>query len=100
MKLKLSLSLAVLSLSSLAIAGNEDAGTKGHVTAYDSDRTTVLDVASCTRTKLTWDYVGCGKPFREATKARLCRERGKGKHQWYYQVGDSKVKGSQTAFCK
>jgi hypothetical protein len=100
MKFKVLLSLALLSTTTLALAGSDDAGTKGHVTAYDSDRSTVIDVAACERTKLTWDYVGCGKAFREKTKDRLCKERGKGKHQWYYQVGDSKVKGSQTANCK
>jgi hypothetical protein len=100
MKLKLSLSLAVLSLTTLAVAGSDDAGTKGHVTAYDSDRTTVIDVASCEKKSLSWDYVGCGKAFREKTKERLCKDRGKGKHKWFYQVGDSKVKGSQTAYCK
>lgn len=100
MKLKVTLSLAVLSITTLAAAGSDDAGTKGHVTAYDSDRTTVIDVGSCERKSLSWDYVPCGKAFREKTKERLCKDRGNGKHKWFYQVGDSKVKSSQTAICK
>jgi hypothetical protein len=100
MKRKLTLSLALLILTSLAGAATEEAGTKGTVSGYDSDGTTVLDVASCERKRLSWDYVSCGKAFRERTKEKLCRERGKGKHKWFYRVGDSKVKTNQTAICK
>jgi hypothetical protein len=100
MKRKLMLSLALLTLTSAAGAGTDDAGTKGTVSGYDADRTTVLDVATCERKRLSWDYVGCGKAFRERTKEKLCRDRGKGKHKWFYQVGDSKVKTNQTAICK
>jgi hypothetical protein len=100
MKCKVLLSLSLLALATVAVAGTEGAGTKGHVSGYDFDQTTVIHVAACARKKLTWDYIGCGKDFREKTNERLCRERGKGKHKWFYQVGDSKVKTTQTAFCK
>ena len=100
MKRKVLLALSLISLTTLAAAGTDAAGTKGHVSGYEADRTTVLNVAACERKKLSWDYIACGKVFREKTNERLCRERGRGKHKWFYQVGDSKVKTNQTAFCR
>ena len=100
MKRKVLLTLSLLSLTTLAAARTDDAGTKGHVSGYDADQMTVLDVAACERKQLSWDYIACGKAFLEKTNERLCRVRGKGKHKWFYQVGDSKVKTNQTAICK
>ena len=80
-------------------ADNYGAGTKGHVTGYAEDGTTVLDVASCPKRKLSWDYNKCGNPFRAKMKDRLCSEKGKGKHAWHYQVSDG-PKMKSTAFCK
>ncbi len=87
------------SLATVAVAGS-GAGTEGHVTAYETDGVTVIDVDSCARKGSTWDYVSCGKAFRDKIKARLCAERGPGKHEWLYQVSDSKSKTKNTANCK
>jgi hypothetical protein len=91
----------VSTLTGVAIAKNDPrAGTEGHVTAYEPDGVTVIEVDSCARKSNTWDYVTCGKNFREKIKARLCAERGKGNHEWLYQVSDSKSKTKNTARCK
>jgi hypothetical protein len=71
------------------------AGTKNHVTAYEADRVTIIDVDACPS-----GYSACGGPFRESIKGRLCRKYGPGKHSWYYQVGDSSTKIANTAICK
>jgi len=89
----------VLFIPTLALADNSGAGTKGHVTGYAEDGTTVLDVASCPKRKLGWDYTKCGNPFRAKMKERLCSEKGKGKHAWHYQVSDG-PKMKSTALCK
>jgi hypothetical protein len=37
--------------------------------------------------------------FRENVKGKVCGEKGKGKHIWFYKVGKQKPVKS-TAFCK
>jgi hypothetical protein len=92
-------------LPAAAMAGDEydqkHAGEKGYVTAYEPDLSTIIDVDRCpTRGRLNaTDYVACGQPFRDKVKASVCRQKGKGKHTWYYQIGDGR-KSSNTAFCK
>jgi hypothetical protein len=91
----------VSTLATAAIAKSDPrAGTEGHVTAYETDGVSVIDVDSCARKGGSWDYVTCGKAFRDKIKARLCAERGQGKHEWLYQVSDSKSKTKNTANCK
>jgi len=75
------------------------AGRKGYVSAYDSNMSTVLDVQSCDMKNRAHDYVECGKHLRERVKDDLCRNRGKGSHEFYYQVGDGK-KLKNSAYCK
>src|SRR6185295_9984322 len=58
-----------------------NAGTKNHVTAYEADRTTIIDVDPCPR-----GYAVCGSAFRDSIKDRLCRKHGPGRHTWYYQI--------------
>ena len=86
-------------LSATALAGDYRAGTDGHVTAYDSNKVTVIDVDPCPRRGSSWDYVSCGRAFRDKINDRLCRTRGAGKHTWFYQVGDSKSLIENTARC-
>jgi hypothetical protein len=83
----------------IAAADNSGAGKKGYVTAYAADGETILEVASCPRKGLSWDYNACGNPLRERIKARLCSEKGKGKHEWKYQVSNG-IKMKSTAYCR
>jgi hypothetical protein len=95
---------AAVSFTSLTVLADSKAdpkfaGKKGYVTAYDSDQTTVLDVQSCDMKGNAHDYPECGKALRERVKSDICVKKGKGKHEWYYQVSDnSKSKHSTT--CK
>lgn len=94
------LSTAFVLLSTMAMADDPRAGTKGHVTAYEEDKKTVIDVDACPRTRGSWDYVSCGRLFREKVKNNLCRTRGRGTHRWYYQVGDAQSFVLIQAVCK
>ena len=76
-----------------------NAGTKGYVTAYEEDMTTIIDVDSCPATRYSFDYVACGKAFREKIKSLLCSKLGEGKHKWFYQVANSR-KSPNTIYCK
>src|SRR6185503_20133547 len=44
---------------------HRNAGTKNHVTAYEADRTTIIDVDPCPK-----GYAACGSAFRESIKDR------------------------------
>jgi hypothetical protein len=96
----LTLALGSLTLAATALADASDfdrkrAGTKGHITAYEQDGTTIIDVDSCPS-----GYAACGSGFRERIKDQLCRKLGSGTHAWYYQIGDARTKIASTAFCK
>jgi hypothetical protein len=94
---------AVVTAGSTAAADVQDsrAGTKGHVTAWDSDKETVIDVDPCPRMgKYTYAYVQCGAKFRAKINDTLCRSRGKGKYLWFYQVGDSRGLVANHARCE
>jgi hypothetical protein len=95
----LSLGLLVM-VAGIANADSDGAGTKGHVAAYDESGS-VIDVAACPPTKLAWDYAKapCGQTFRDKIKAKICDDKGKGKHKWSYRISDGK-KSKQTANCK
>jgi hypothetical protein len=101
-KLSMIVALCISFCAASALAGDSDprAGTKGHVTAYDGDNATILDVDPCPRTKLAYDYAACGKPFREKVSRAVCRKHGDGTHKWFYQVGDARQHVAQTAICK
>ena len=90
----------VILAGTAAMADSDDrrAGTDGHVTAWNPDRS-IIDVDPCPRRGVTWDYSSCGSRFRSKINSQLCRERGKGKHKWLYQVGDSSRYVDQTARC-
>jgi hypothetical protein len=77
----------------------KNAGEEGYVTAYDADKTTALDTAKCDPQGATFNYPECGKPFRERMGKQICSLKGKGKHTWYYQVGDAKIKSPNTVKC-
>jgi hypothetical protein len=86
----------VSTLSTVAVAG-----VKGKVYAYEADGVTLIDSQSCpSKGNGTYDYVSCGKAFREKVKVHLCASRGKGNHEWLYVVGDSDSKTKNTARCK
>jgi hypothetical protein len=93
--------VALTSVTALADskADPKFAGQKGYVTAYDADQTTVLDVQSCDMKGNAHDYPECGKALRERVKSDLCVKKGKGKHEWYYQVSDNS-KSKNSATCK
>ena len=79
---------------------DQRAGTKGHVTAWETDRETVIDVEACPRWgHYTWDYVKCGKALRTKVNEAMCRDRGKGHHKWLEQVGNNRSLITNTAFC-
>jgi hypothetical protein len=100
------LGLSACLLSATAMAGDDadrkHAGDKGYVSAYEADKTTIIDVDRCpvTGRLATPDYVACGKPFRDKVKATVCSKKGAGKHSWFYQIGNSNTFSSQTANCK
>jgi len=92
---------AIVLVAAVAVADTKGAGTKGHVTAYEADGKTVIDVAACPNNKYT--EAPCGQTFRDKIDAMLCKSKGKGKHKWKYQAGDGAGKGiqtDQTADCK
>src|SRR4030095_15745837 len=83
--------LALVTTASVAAAQRySTAGTRGTVTAYELDRTTVLEHRSCPRSGASWNYMYCGDRLRDAVKLTLCGRLGKGTHHYYYQVGDSR----------
>jgi hypothetical protein len=94
------MAMGIAVISTTAMGDSSKAGKKGYVAAYESDGSTVIDVKKCNAKGLSWDYVSCGKSFRDDVKASLCASRGKGNHKWLYRVGDSKTKVSNTARCK
>ena len=93
--------VALLLTSTVAMADSDDrrAGTTGHVTAYESDGKTVIDVDSCPTRRGAFDYTACGEPFRAKIRAAVCRDKGKGRHAWRYQIGTSKLI-SQSVSCR
>ena len=96
--------LATMTILSAGLASADSyderhAGSKGYVTAYEEDGTTIIDVDSCPATKYSFDYVTCGRAFRERIKSMLCTKLGEGKHKWFYQVANSR-KSPNTAYCK
>jgi hypothetical protein len=87
-----------------ALADNDGAdrrpGSDGHVTALSPDKS-VIDISACARkSDGSWDYVSCGSTFAPKVVAQLCRQRGRGTHEWLYQVGDSAQLVEQTAHCE
>jgi hypothetical protein len=80
--------VAVVGFSS-ARADTKGAGSKGHVTAYEEDGKTVIDVSACPNSKYT--DAPCGQTFRDRIKDQVCKAKGKGKHKWKYQVSDNKA---------
>jgi hypothetical protein len=93
----------IVTAGATAAADDQDsrAGTKGHVTAWDADKETVIDVDPCPRMgRYSFAYVQCGSKFRTKINDRLCRDRGKGKHLWYYQVGNSRGLVANYARCE
>jgi len=96
-----SIAFASLSLLVAAVASadtTEKAGTKGHVTAYEADKKTVIRVDACPTKKLAFDYPTCGKALRDDIHDLMCK-RGKGTHKWWYQIADGKPM-EQAAACK
>lgn len=92
---------ALVLTSTLALADDSRAGTAGHVTAFELDGKTVIDVDPCARLGKTHDYATCGRAFRPKVNATVCREKGAGRHKWIYQVGNNTHTRSQkTAVCE
>jgi len=89
-RLAITLLALVLTASVAAAQRYTTAGTRGTVTAYELDRSTVLEHRSCFRTGGTWDYPRCGERLRDAVKGTLCGRFGRGTHHYYYQVGDGR----------
>lgn len=79
-------------------AATSKAGTKGHVAAYDNDQKTVLDVQQCDAQGLSFDYVECGKSLRSRVDAAVCKKKGKGDYEWYYQISDGS-KSKRSVHC-
>ena len=74
-------------------------GSKGSVTAYESDGKTVIHVRACARDAHGGhDYPTCGAALRSEVHTLMC-SRGKGAHTWMYQIADSKP-SVQTASCR
>lgn len=98
------LAISTFFLSATAVAGDtydkKHAGEKGYVAAYEADKTTIVDVDKCPVKNRVADYVACGAPFRDKIKSMMCSQKGKGKHVWYYRVGDSDTYTTNTAICK
>ena len=89
--------LAITSFVVLAAAGSvavadryTTAGTRGTVTAYELDGSTVISHKVCLRTGYTWDYSRCSERLRDSVKYALCGRFGSGTHHYYYQVGDGR----------
>lgn len=82
--------LALLLTSTVAMADSDDrrAGTKGHVTAYETGSRDVIDVDPCPMRNSVPDYVTCGERFRTKIRTKMCSDKGKGLHRWRYQAGD------------
>jgi len=76
------------------VAGAQDTrprpGTKGTVSAFEADGTTVIDVKWCARDRNgAHDYTVCGNLLRDEVKTRMCA-RGPGLHSWVYQISDNR----------
>jgi hypothetical protein len=88
---RLCIVIALLGIATLATADDwSRRGTKGTVTAYELDGSTVIDHRVCMPLRYTWDYVRCGERLREAVKLELCHRLGAGMHHYLYQLGDSR----------
>ncbi|MBK8217533.1 MAG: hypothetical protein IPK71_27715 [Myxococcales bacterium] len=99
MKLATSI-FATLVLFSVSAAADSapTPGTKGTVTAYENDGTTVVLVKACPRSRSSFNYTTCGPALRTDVKKLMC-ERGKGTKTWKYRVGDGPLM-SQTTACR
>lgn len=84
--------LVTATTTAVAHADLSRAGTRGHVTAYELDGRTVIDVKPCIRTTgfAGYDYGRCGQWLRDSLKLQVCRAKGPGTHHYLYQVGDGK----------
>lgn len=63
-------------------------GTPGTASAWDKDKTTLIESLSCARTDTGWDYDGCIRELRKRMLTRVCARRGAGRHLYYLQRGD------------
>ena len=88
-RLAITLLALVLTASVAAAQRYTTAGTRGTVTAYELDGSTVISHKVCLRTGYTWDYSRCGVRLRDSVKYAMCG-RGGGTHHYYYQVGDGR----------
>jgi hypothetical protein len=80
---------------------DERGGTPGHVTAWDADRRTLLDVDACPVTREgAWDYDACGARLRASVARALCAMRGRGEHGWFYQIGAGPLVAQPPTICR
>jgi hypothetical protein len=88
-------------ITSFAIADDNPraAGTKGTITAWDESQSKVLEHRYCVKSRLSWDYVGCGTRLRDALKRHYCRANGPGRYTYFTQIGDGKPYQS-TLVCR
>lgn len=97
MKLATSLFAALVLVAATASADSSPKpGTKGTVTAFEPDGTTVIAVRACPSPRAgTFSYTACGPLLRTDARALLCK-RGKGRHDWKYQIGDGPLLAQVT----
>jgi hypothetical protein len=99
--LALTIDLASSLPAAAQTSNDERGGTPGHVTAWDTDRRTLIAVDACPVTQAgAWDYDACGARLRAGVARRLCAARGRGEHGWYYQVGSGPLVAQPPTSCR
>jgi hypothetical protein len=63
-------------------------GVPGVASAWEKDKTRLIEALQCRRTDTGWDYDACTRELRTRMLTRVCARRGPGRHAYYLQRGD------------
>jgi hypothetical protein len=90
---------AIVALASGPAAAEERPGSRGTVTIYGPDATSVLRVVPCTMNGPLPAYATCTREAVNATTHELCLDRRAGRHRFFVQVAD-RNKTEHSVTCK
>ena len=63
-------------------------GVPGTASAWERDKTRLIESLPCQRIDTGWDYDACTRELRTRMLTRVCARRGPGRHVYLLQRGD------------